>query len=210
MTKAPKSETEIVTYSQKPSKEGATVMISQNANESAYWLQFFIGLHPDKPLEELQELALKAQQASLKNWKKMQDFDPESDNTFSTTATAVGQNQQLSLETGTGNKDFYIFFKRDMLLTQDQTEIDAALKEDDDKLKCCICGKKFPNLKNHLKKVHQVSAEDYNKACGYPMGTDLRSKNLIANTIKRTEQAKITRAKNKEMKLNTADSTVIA
>ena len=185
-------------------------MMTQNPNESAAWLQFFIGLHPDKPLEELQELALKAQQAALKNWKKMQDFDPDTDNTYPTTATAVGQNQPLSLEAGTGKKDFYIFFKRDGLLTQDQTEIDAALNEDDDKLKCCICGKKFPNLKNHLRKVHQVSAEDYIKACGYPEKTDLRSKNLIASTIKRTEQAKATRAKNKENKLNMADSSVIA
>ena len=178
-------------------------MMTQNPNESAAWLQFYISLHPDKPLEELQELALKAQQAALKNWKKMQDFDPESDKTISTTATSVDQNQKLALETDSKKKDFYIFFKRDMLLTQDQTEIDAALKEDDDKLKCCICGKKFPNLKVHLKKVHQVSDEDYIKACGYPEGTDLRSKNLIASTIKRTEQAKATRARNKEMKNST-------
>ncbi|MCR5813118.1 MAG: MucR family transcriptional regulator [Desulfovibrio sp.] len=181
-------------------KNGVFVMMNQNANESAYWLQFYIGLHPDKPIEELQELALKAQQAAMKNWKKMQDFDPEEDNTFSTSAIPVSQNQPLALDTETSkNRDFYIFFKRDMLLTQNQDEINAALNEDEEKLKCCICGKKFPNLKNHLRKVHQVSAEDYNKACNYPVGTDLRSKKLIASTKARVDLAKATREEHKEI-----------
>ena len=52
----------------------------------------------------------------------MQDFDSEEDNTFSTSATTVGQNQQLDLETDSKNKDFYILLKQNMLLRHNQSE----------------------------------------------------------------------------------------
>ena len=125
----------------------------------------------------------------------MQNFDSEEDNTFSTSATTVGQNQQLDLETDSKNKDFYIFLKQNMLLRHNQSEKSVILKEGVCKLKCYTCGNKFPNIKNCLKKVHQINDENCNKTCGYPNERDLRSKNLTTNRIKRTEQAKAKREK---------------
>ena len=128
----------------------------------------------------------------------MQDFDFEEDNTFSTSATTVGQNQQLDLETDSKNKDFYILLKQNKLLRHNQSEKSVILKEGVCKLKCYTCGNKFPNIKNCLKKVHQINDENCNKTCGYPNERDLRSKNLTTNRIKRTEQAKAKRAKDND------------
>ena len=175
-----------------------------------YWMQFFMATDPNLPMSLIQEKAYNAVIASMSLREKIRNTDPNSIKTFDTSANVLQGSKQAALEENKNTadsqepasnpmfKDGFIKLTPDMLQIKDQEELNQAIVDNDNGLRCAICLKRFPNLRNHLKRKHRISTEDYIDMCNYPKDTDLRNKRLIESTKARTEKALLTRMSKKE------------
>ncbi len=138
-------------------------------NEDLQLFEIIYGQNPDKPMSFIQEEVLKAKKALLENSAVL-------------TAQAVSENQPADKKLVN-----FVELKKSDLALKSRAEIDEALG--DDHIICCICRKKMNSLGAHLKRVHHVDPKEYVRVCGYPEGTKLMGKKLLAKARANVERA---------------------
>ncbi len=129
-------------------------------NEDLRLFQIIYAQHADKPMEFVQAEVLKAKEALLANNRIIE--------------AKMAEMQAAKEDT----KIAYIEISKADLAIKTRAEIDAAIE--DDGITCCLCRKKMKSLGAHLKRVHHVNPKDYIRVCGYPEGTSLMCKEVLA------------------------------
>ena len=145
----------------------------------------------NKPMSFIKKEVIEAQKAlldaneELKNYQPSAGFDEDG-------AFIVTEEEKVPCQ-----------LTRDDLMLKKPKEIRESIGKE--WITCCICGKNFKTLGAHLKRTHNISAEEYLKICGLPEDTVLMSQDHYLQTQENIRNAYETRTKKRDEEPAAAD-----